>query len=48
MSRHFELEGPNRGLRLRFVDVQETRGGGYSGFQEKGMSEWEPYLNQAT
>ena len=28
MSRHFELEGPNRGPRLRLVDVQETRGGG--------------------
>ena len=27
MLRHFEREGPDRGLRLRF-DVQETRGGG--------------------
>ena len=27
MRRHFKLEGPDRGLRLRF-DVQETRGGG--------------------
>ena len=37
MSRHFELEGPNRGLRLRFVDVQETRGGGGTpDFKRKG------------
>ena len=35
MSRHFELEGPNRGLRLRF-DVQETGGGGTLDFKRKG------------
>lgn len=39
MRRHFEREGPDRGLRLRF-DVQETREGEYSGFQVNGMIEW--------